>query len=102
MSNHQEEEVLGKAYDSRLFRRLISYLRPYKKYVLTAIPLITITSIIELLGLNITMVAVDLYLRPMPEAQLSAASRIARHLMDRMDWHPSVFGALTAFASLYV
>ena len=26
----QEEEVLGKAYDSRLMRRLLQYLRPYK------------------------------------------------------------------------
>ena len=26
----QEEEVLGKAYDSRLMKRLIQYLRPYK------------------------------------------------------------------------
>ena len=25
----QEEEVLGKAYDSRLMRRLLTYLRPY-------------------------------------------------------------------------
>ena len=25
-----EEEVLGKAYDSRLMRRLLTYLRPYK------------------------------------------------------------------------
>ena len=26
----QEEEVLGKAYDSRLMKRLLQYLRPYK------------------------------------------------------------------------
>ncbi len=26
----QEEEVLGKAYDSRLMKRLLVYLRPYK------------------------------------------------------------------------
>jgi ATP-binding cassette, subfamily B, multidrug efflux pump len=26
----QEEEVLGKAYDSRLMKRLLTYLRPYK------------------------------------------------------------------------
>ncbi len=25
----QEEEILGKAYDSRLMRRLLTYLRPY-------------------------------------------------------------------------
>jgi ATP-binding cassette subfamily B multidrug efflux pump len=29
MSTH-DDEILGKAYDSRLMRRLIGYLRPYK------------------------------------------------------------------------
>jgi ATP-binding cassette subfamily B protein len=29
----QEEEILGKAYDSRLMKRLIKYLSPYKWYV---------------------------------------------------------------------
>jgi len=28
-----EEEVLGKAYDSRLMRRLLGYMRPYRGYV---------------------------------------------------------------------
>ena len=30
---HQEEEALGKAYDARLMRRLLRYLRPYRLYV---------------------------------------------------------------------
>jgi len=30
MASHHEEEVLGKAYDSRLMKRLVTYLRPYK------------------------------------------------------------------------
>jgi len=29
----QEEEVLGKAYDARLMKRLIKYLRPYRLQV---------------------------------------------------------------------
>ena len=36
MSFH-EEEVLGKAYDARLMRRLLAYLRPHKWYVLGAL-----------------------------------------------------------------
>jgi ATP-binding cassette subfamily B protein len=32
-----EEEILGKAYDSRLMKRMIHYLRPYKWYVLLGI-----------------------------------------------------------------
>ena len=33
MASNQEEEVLGKAYDGRLMRRLLTYLRPYKWHV---------------------------------------------------------------------
>ena len=32
-----DEEILGKAYDSRLMRRLIAYLRPYRRYVVLGI-----------------------------------------------------------------
>ncbi len=32
-----EDEVLGKAYDSKLMKRLLGYIRPYKKYVIFAI-----------------------------------------------------------------
>ncbi len=35
----QEEEILGKAYDARLMRRLIKYLKPYKWPVIGAIAL---------------------------------------------------------------
>lgn len=30
MSNIHEEEALGKAYDSRLMKRLLQYMTPYK------------------------------------------------------------------------
>ena len=43
MSYH-EEEVLGKAYDSRLMARLLAYLRPYKIAVATAFVLIVAIS----------------------------------------------------------
>ena len=29
MADFREEDILGKAYDSRLMRRLLSYARPY-------------------------------------------------------------------------
>ena len=40
----QEEEVLGKAYDSRLMRRLLTYLRPYRWQVGIAITAIILKS----------------------------------------------------------
>src|SRR5688572_8457992 len=58
----QEEEVLGKAYDSRLMRRLITYLRPYKKYVGLALLLILFESLLEITFPWLTMIAIDRYI----------------------------------------
>jgi ATP-binding cassette subfamily B protein len=60
----QEEEVLGKAYDSRLMRRLLTYLRPYRWQVTIAIVSIIIKSFCDVLGPYLVKVAVDRYLAP--------------------------------------
>ncbi|HVO82531.1 MAG TPA: ABC transporter transmembrane domain-containing protein, partial [Terriglobales bacterium] len=59
-----EEEVLGKAYDSRLMRRLLTYLRPYKWQVALALGAIVLKSGADILGPYLTKVAVDKYLAP--------------------------------------
>jgi len=60
----QEEEVLGKAYDSRLMRRLLTYLRPYRWQVTVAIASIVFKSFCDVLGPYLVKVAVDRYLAP--------------------------------------
>jgi ATP-binding cassette subfamily B multidrug efflux pump len=60
----QEEEVLGKAYDSRLMRRLLGYLRPYRWQVAIAIVAIILKSFADVLGPYLVKVAVDRYLAP--------------------------------------
>src|SRR3954471_19685167 len=64
----QEEEVLGKAYDSRLMRRLLTYLRPYGWQVGIAITAIILKSFADVLGPYLVKVAVDRYLAPSPGA----------------------------------
>jgi ATP-binding cassette subfamily B protein len=59
-----EEEVLGKAYDSRLMRRLLGYLRPYTIQVTIALVSILLKSIADVVGPLLTLVAIDLYLAP--------------------------------------
>src|SRR5881396_4389331 len=54
-----EEEVLGKAYDARLMRRLVMYLRPYKGYVALALVLILFESGLEVTFPWLTMIAID-------------------------------------------
>ena len=58
----QEEEVLGKAYDSRLMRRLITYLGPYKGYVALALVLILFESGLEVTFPWFTKIAIDQYI----------------------------------------
>jgi ATP-binding cassette subfamily B protein len=60
----QEEEVLGKAYDSRLMRRLLTYLRPYRWQVTIAIVSIVLKSFCDVVGPYLVKVAVDRYLAP--------------------------------------
>jgi ATP-binding cassette, subfamily B, multidrug efflux pump len=64
----QEEEILGKAYDSRLMRRLLTYLRPYRLQVTIAIVSIILKSFADVLGPYLVKVAVDRYLAPVPAA----------------------------------
>jgi ATP-binding cassette, subfamily B, multidrug efflux pump len=64
MASHQEEEVLGKAYDSRLMKRLLQYLRPYKWKVALALASIVLKAGADVLGPFLTMVAIDRYLAP--------------------------------------
>lgn len=59
-----EEEVLGKAYDGRLMRRLLSYMRPYRKVVAASLVCLFFTSLLQIAGPLLTKLAVDRYLVP--------------------------------------
>src|SRR3954465_3013601 len=64
MASGHEEEVLGKAYDSRLMRRILRYLRPYRWQVTVALVSIVLKAGADVLGPFLTMVAIDRYLAP--------------------------------------
>ncbi len=57
-----EEEILGKAYDSKLMKRLLSYIKPYKKYVIFAILLNIIVAALGPLRPYLTKIAIDKYI----------------------------------------
>jgi len=64
MSDFREEEALGKAYDVRLTRRLLGYLRPYKWQVVFALALTLLINPLELVSPYLFKVAVDSYIIP--------------------------------------
>lgn len=59
-----EEEALGKAYDSRLMRRLLRYLKPYRRFVFASLALLVVDSLLQSIGPLLTKMAVDRYLVP--------------------------------------
>jgi ATP-binding cassette, subfamily B, multidrug efflux pump len=64
MSNLHEEEALGKAYDSRLMRRLLQYMKPYKWRVVLALVMVAIVTPLELAPPLIFRKGIDSYFVP--------------------------------------
>ncbi len=77
MASNQEEEVLGKAYDGRLMRRLLTYLRPYKWHVVIALAAIILKSGLDVLGPYLTKVAIDKYLAKSPNSHSWIGDRLS-------------------------
>jgi len=72
-----EEDAVGKAYDHRLMRRLLTYLRPYKLVFFLSLAAIAVKAVLDVLGPYLTKVAVDLY---MTHASHGRSAWLARHL----------------------
>lgn len=75
----QEEEILGKAYDSRLMKRLLTYLRPYWWQVAIALVSIVLKACADVSGPYLVKVAIDRYLAPAKGAH----SFLGDHLSSR-------------------
>jgi ATP-binding cassette subfamily B protein len=80
--SHHEEEALDKSFDAGLMRRLLSYLRPYRGMTVSALILILLSSLLQLVGPLAVAVALDLFIRPSGSgAQVSAVSARIRDLL---------------------
>jgi ATP-binding cassette subfamily B protein len=56
------DEILGKAYDARLMRRLLQYLRPHWRAVLLALAAIVAAAALQLLPPWLTLQVIDVYI----------------------------------------
>jgi ATP-binding cassette, subfamily B, multidrug efflux pump len=65
-----EEEVLGKAYDSRLLGRLLRYMQPYRGRIVLSLICLIAYSVLQVCGPLLTKIAVDRYLAPSGAASL--------------------------------
>lgn len=60
--DYHDEEILGKPYDARLVRRLLTYVRPYVRYVAVAVVILVFVAAFELALPYITKLAIDDYI----------------------------------------
>ena len=72
-----DDEVVGKAYDAHLMRRLLVYLKPYKLQVGLSAVSIVVKAATDVMGPYLVKVAVDTYMSSTPPAELSW---LAQHL----------------------
>lgn len=57
-----EDEITGKAYDSKLMKRLLAYTAPYKKLIFIGVLLTLFASLLQLAGPYLTKLAIDKYI----------------------------------------
>ncbi len=57
---HRDEEALGKAFEPRLFRRLLTLVGSYKRYVAGSVVVLLLESVVQLSGPLLMAAAVDL------------------------------------------
>src|SRR5215813_877510 len=69
-----DDDVVGKAYDARLMRRLLVYLRPYRGYALLALVAIIAGSVLQLAQPYLMKLAID---RLIPARDLAGVNRLA-------------------------
>jgi ATP-binding cassette subfamily B protein len=99
-----DDDVLGKAYDGRLMRRLLTYLRPYRAQVLVAVVAIIGHSALDLVPPYLTKVVIDQYI-PVGDlaglvsiAALYLVALIASFLLEYLQtWTMQVIGQKIMF-----
>ncbi len=71
MSDFREEEKLGKLYDTRLTRRLMKYLRPYKWQVVLAVTMSLAVAGMEIVGPFLFGRGVDRFIMPVYRGEIT-------------------------------
>jgi ATP-binding cassette subfamily B multidrug efflux pump len=78
-TQQHDDDVVGKAYDGRLMRRLLTYLRPYRLQVGISLVAILLKALSDVLGPYLTKVAIDMYMSGSKDSRHSLLSRHLSH-----------------------
>jgi len=104
-----DDDVVGKAYDSRLMGRLLTYLRPYRAQTIVSLVAIILKALCDVVGPLITLIAIDRYMAhnpAKPPAHLAATAHgpIATFFLSILDGFQAAYhgwiGHLSPIASI--
>lgn len=74
-TNYHDDEIMGKAYDSKLMKRLLKYAKPYWHLLMIAIILLMLVTGLELIRPYLLKISIDDYIngyrKPMYEVDIS-------------------------------
>ena len=100
MASAHDEEVLGKAYDSRLMRRILQYLRSYRWQVAVALISIVSKAGADALGPFLTLVATDRYLVPVHQQPAWLTNWLSPHPLTGIAEIAGIYVGLTLISFL--
>ena len=100
--SHNEEEVLGKAYDSRLMKRLLTYLWPYRWRALISLVLTVASAPLVLAGPPLTKAAIDLFLAPTEAAQQSGFALFLKNVADQVGLGGSAYQGIVFISIVFL
>jgi len=100
IERHEEEGA--KAFDPRLARRLLTYLRPYRVRATVSVLLVILSSILEILGPAIIAVGIDLFVKPLRGAHPIGISARLNHWIAGNGWILHPLEGINFAAGLYL
>jgi len=100
--SHHEEEVLGKAYDARLMKRLLTYLWPYKWHALTSLVLTILSAPLVLAGAPLTKAAIDLFLAPDPSKPPTGFARFLKLQAEQFGFGANAYRGIAFIAVVFL
>ncbi|MFC1524944.1 ABC transporter ATP-binding protein [Planctomycetota bacterium] len=94
-----EDEILGKAYDHQLMKRMLGYVRPYWWALLLGVILVFLATGVFLAGPRLIGMAIDLGIKPKDPKALGRIALIYLVVVIMSRW---VFGFISAYVLAYL
>ncbi|MGZ4809071.1 MAG: ABC transporter ATP-binding protein [Thermoanaerobaculia bacterium] len=100
IERHEEEGA--KAFDPRLARRLLHYLRPYRFRATLSVFFVILSATLQILGPAITAVAIDLFVKPLAGSHPVGVSAWIGKWLHSHGWALGPVSGINIAATLYL